>query len=487
MRTNSPTDEFITKAKIRHNNLYTYEKVVYINSRTKICITCKEHGTFMQRASAHLDGQGCALCNGNSKISKQQFIENSTLTQNNLYVYDDLEWPINANNKTILKITCKLHGPFEQRMSSHMHGVNGCIDCKNINISNAMRYDITKFTEIANMRHDNYYDYSKSLYIDSYTPIRITCPKHGEFLQTPKDHLRTRAAGCPSCSRKISDEELELSDYINDLLSGTDINVITNSKKIIPPLELDIYIPTFNIAFEYCGLYWHTEKFGKDAKYHANKYTRCKDAGIQLITIFSDEWKDRRQQVENKIRNLLHMSTDTVIYARNTTVKEVPSSEKKKFLDDNHIQGNGQSSINIGLYNADKLIAVAAFNVQGNKTYLNRYATSARVVGGSSKLIKYFERNYEFTELISFADLRWSDGNLYEQTGWKLESIIPPDYSYVCKSSTVRRHKFNYRRSRMQKDPNIIFDPSKTEYQNCLINNIYRIWDCGKLRYIKTP
>jgi hypothetical protein len=114
--------------------------------------------------------------------------------------------------------------------------------------------------------------------------------------------------------------------------------------------------------------------------------------------------------------------------------------------------------------------------------YLNRYATNCRVPGGFSKLLKYFQTNYEWQQLISFADLRWSNGGLYEKTGWKLDSILPPDY-YYSPDGRNRYHKFNYRRKNL---PKLLkdFDPELSERENCNNNGILRIWDCGKLRYI---
>jgi hypothetical protein len=84
--------------------------------------------------------------------------------------------------------------------------------------------------------------------------------------------------------------------------------------------------------------------------------------------------------------------------------------------------------------------------------------------------------------LISFADLRWSNGNLYENTGWELDSVLPPDYYYAT-NNLERIHKFNYRRKNL---PKLLkyFDPELSERENCDNNGILRIWDCGKLRYI---
>ena len=153
-----------------------------------------------------------------------------------------------------------------------------------------------------------------------------------------------------------------------------------------------------------------------------------------------------------------------------------------KFLNDNHIQGDGPGSIHIGLEYDSKLVAVMSFMKQKEKYYLNRYATSKQVVGGFSKLLKHFQRNNDWSILISFADQRWSNGNLYVQTGWELDSVLPSDYSYSSDGKN-RSHKFNYRRNKLQNMLNY-YDPLISERKNCDNNGILRIWDCGKLKFI---
>lgn len=120
---------------------------------------------------------------------------------------------------------------------------------------------------------------------------------------------------------------------------------------------------------------------------------------------------------------------------------------------------------------------------QSNAQYtLNRYATSCRVPGGFSKLLTHFKKTYTWKTLVSFADLRWSDGNLYYQTGWHHDSTLRPDY-YYSPDGHQRFHKFNYRRQNLSKLLTH-FDPHLSETENCKNNGILRIWDCGKLRFI---
>lgn len=258
--------------------------------------------------------------------------------------------------------------------------------------------------------------------------------------------------------------------------------VNNTDRKQIYPYELDLYVPAKKIAIEYCGLYWHSEEAGKDKNYHKMKYELCKSKGIKLITIFEDEWLEHSDLVQRKLIHILGLSQDKKIFARKVNVRVVDSQQKKQFFDDNHIQGDGPSSINYGAYYNDELVAVLGFIQHKNEFTLNRYATSCNVIGGFSKLLSHFEREYNSPKIVTFADLRWSDGDLYEKTGFLLDKIIPIDYNYV--KGNKRYHKFNFRHKGLSVKLNE-YDSNLTEKNNMLNNGYRRIWDCGKKRYIK--
>lgn len=267
-----------------------------------------------------------------------------------------------------------------------------------------------------------------------------------------------------------------------EFLSSLDIEFITNDRIIISK-ELDIYIPSHKIAIEYNGLYWHSDFNNHINKHtHADKHAACASQGVQLLTIFEDEWIEKQDIVKNKLKSLLGLSTDRSIGARKTSVDIVTPDEKREFYNTHHIQGSGPGSITIGLRHEGVLVACMSFIQQKNKHYLNRYATSCGVPGGFTKLLAHFADNYDWNEVVSFADLRWSNGNLYEMNGWTLDKIIPPDYCYVDTNTNQRIHKFNYRRKHLHRRLKV-FDPSLSERENCDINKIPRLWDCGKMRF----
>lgn len=183
---------FIEKAKAIHNNRYDYSKVHYINAKTKIIITCKQHGDFEQRPTNHLSGLNCQKCAKNLKINTTTFIEKANIIHDNKYDYSKVNY-VNADTK--ITIICKEHGKFEQIPDFHLNRKCGCPNCaKNVKLT------ICTFTEKANSIHHNKYDYSQVNYVNNRSYIDIICKEHGVFTQKQFSHLL--GSGCPSCINK---------------------------------------------------------------------------------------------------------------------------------------------------------------------------------------------------------------------------------------------------------------------------------------------
>ncbi len=323
--------------------------------------------------------------------------------------------------------------------------------------------------------------------------IHIQCIKCNHVYINRMYNIQLGFGKCPKCyprNTHISTIETEVYDFINESFSG---EVIQSCKNIIKnyitgyPLELDVFVPSKNIAFEFNGLYWHSEQILKNPMtYHLNKYNLCKEKGIQLIQIFEDEWLLKRQIIESMIRFRLQ-SIGQRIYARNCSIKEIDPKTKNLFLDENHIQGQDKSLIKLGLFDSNNiLVSVMTFS-HGNiskggdptkKLYweLNRYASkqNCHVIGGAGKLLKYFQLNYNWEKIYSYADLRFSSGNLYNTLGFNLVHQTQPEYWYV--DDRRRIHRYNLRK-RPDEPKNI------PEWQLRLDEGYYRIWDCGHLKF----
>ena len=250
-------------------------------------------------------------------------------------------------------------------------------------------------------------------------------------------------------------------------------------------MELDIFIPSHNIAIEFDGLYWHSELY-KPSNYHLNKTELCEKQGIQLIHIFEDEWLFKKDIVKSRLLNILGL-TPNKIYGRKTIIKEVSPKESKEFLNNNHLQGSTNASIKLGLYYNNELVSVMLFNkprlgigVTYDGYELSRFCNklNTSVIGGADKLLKYFIKTYQPKEIISYADRRWSQGNLYEKLGFNFIHNSKPNYFYI--NQNVREYRFNYRKNILVKQG---YDINKTEREIMLDRKIYRIYDCGAKLY----
>ena len=271
--------------------------------------------------------------------------------------------------------------------------------------------------------------------------------------------------------------EKELLSFIESHHSG---NIIHNTKDVISPLEIDIYLPDLKLAFEFNGLYWHSE-YQKPKNYHLEKTNRCEKLGIHLIHIYEDDWKWKQEIVKSRILNLLGKSK--TIYGRQTCVNIVDSKEAKMFLNENHIQGNCNSNIHIGLYYDSQLVSLMSFGKARfhNKGYeLLRFCNKVgyTVVGAASKLFKEFLKENGDVSVTSYADRSWSKGKLYETLGFKYVGKTKPNYQYMING--IRYNRFKFRKSELIKDG---YDPNKSEHKIMLDRNIPRIYDCGSLKY----
>jgi very-short-patch-repair endonuclease len=310
----------------------------------------------------------------------------------------------------------------------------------------------------------------------------ICCKCNNEF----KDHIDDgHIPKCPFCYPPLEGFSL-MEKEISEFVKNINANIIENSRSIIPPLELDIYIPEKKLAIEFDGLYWHSEIKGeKNFEYHLNKTEMCEKKGVQLLHIFEDEWLNKRDIVESMIKSKLGKSKNRV-YARKCDLSKQEFKHIKNFLEENHIQGYGTpAKINLCLYDFMELVAVMSFSKpRYNKNYdyeIIRYATKKNysVIGGFSKLLKNFVKLYNPKNIISYADRRYSNGNVYLKCGFKKIDCSKPNYFYIEKDFT-RSSRVKYQKHKLK---NILetFDPNLTEWENMQLNNYDRIWDCGNL------
>ena len=276
-------------------------------------------------------------------------------------------------------------------------------------------------------------------------------------------------------------------EEIKTFLESNNINFIQNDIQQIKPKELDFYLQDYNIGIEFNGVYWHSEMF-VDNNYHLNMYLACKEKGIRLISINEDEWNHKSDIIKNKILSLLGKS-EKGLPGRKLHISEITSSEANDFCEKYHIQGKTSAIIySIGAFDENNiLIGIMSFSKQRTTgdVELIRFCHDGKIHNGLfSKMLKYSINHNTWDTIISFADLRYSDGNLYKKTGFVEESIIKPDYKYVYNKETF--HKFNFKKDRIMKKFNLTeeYVNSKTERELMEEQGYVRLYDIGKIKYV---
>ena len=270
-------------------------------------------------------------------------------------------------------------------------------------------------------------------------------------------------------------KEKDLYNFIKSIYVGEIIQSYRDG------LEIDIYLPELKIGFEFNGLYWHSEK-NKEKDYHIKKTKYFDERGIRIIHIWEDDFDFKRNILESQIKNWLGL-TNNKIFARKCEVRKVNNSKiSSDFLEKNHIQGKVSSSLKLGLYYNNYLVSLMTFDhfegrnkMSDYEWNINRFCNKIgfNIIGGASKLLNYFIENYKPKRIISYADKDWSQGKLYEKLGFKKIYESKPDYKYIINNR--RENKSKYRKSNL--------DTELSENQYMKKSHIYRIWDCGKIKY----
>lgn len=355
---------------------------------------------------------------------------------------------------------------------------------------------LTGYNDLETTHHNilKYWNYEKNtldpkkITSGNHTKVWWICDNGHEYQQSieRKTYLNSDCLICTTPG--ISKAEKEVVEYIKSILPK-DVKIIENSRSIISPYELDIYIPEKKIAIEYNGVYWHTEKYIEDKYYHYNKWELCKNRGIQLITIWEDDWNLKKDIIKSLLSHKLQCSSNSKIYARKTIIdNKIDTQEARNFCDTNHIQGFSNGTYYFGLRNkeSNELVALSIWRKNKDIMYLDRYCTSKNVPGGFSKLLKYakntFQNTSDIKQIVTFSDNSVSDGNLYEISGFTKDKEIKPDYSYFYKGK--RHHKFGFRKIKFKNNPNLLYKENLTEKQLAELNGLERIYDYGKTRWV---
>ena len=305
------TEEFIQKAKEIHGDKYDYSKVEYVNNNTKVCIIChekdefgEEHGEFWKTPHNFLKPQFCPKCSGKAKMNLETFIKRAKAIHGDKYDYSKVKI---INVKTKVTIICPEHGEFQQNINKHIQGKQGCPICALKTIGNKRKSSTAEFIQKAQVVHRNMYNYDKVDYKRSDEKVCITCPKHGDFWQTPSHHLQ--GEGCPICMS--SKGEIIINNYLSDL------NMCFEREKCIYfnniSMRADFYLELNNrkIIIEYHGKqhYISIEHFGGQIKFEQQQIRDttlreyCSINNIQLLEL---KYNLSKEEIIKSINNILN-------------------------------------------------------------------------------------------------------------------------------------------------------------------------------------
>lgn len=278
-------------------------------------------------------------------------------------------------------------------------------------------------------------------------------------------------------NKAISRGETRLFEYILSL----DGSFIQNDKSVIYPLELDIVSHEHKLAFEYCGVYWHSSKF-KDKHYHSRKREQCKTIGYELITIFETDNEDK---IKALIKSKLGLNKR--LYARNCEVGVISSKDAFEFHNAHHLHNGVKSKYNLALVYDNNIVMVISFtksryNKEGFECTRLTSHSDYSIIGGVSKLFKHSLDKWDFDEIVTYADLRFGAGNSYLKSGFEFSHTTGPNFWYHDAEHGILRSRIYYQKHKLKNLLNN-FDERLTADQNLENAGKFKIYDCGSNVY----
>jgi len=484
--------EHLETARKVHNNFYDYSKVIYTGCNDKVIIGCPKHGNFEMLLDNHAtQKQGCPDCGRESSaktrsLKLDDFITRSIETHGKLYAYDKVTENILSNGSSIVEIYCKkCKKYFPQQAKIHIAG-SGCTICyrEQSAIDRALTTEefITRSQKVHGM---NKYDYSMTQYINNRKKVKIKCNDCNYIFATiPSDHMG-KASGCPKCSNLISNPEKEIVEFLKSL----NIVIEEGTREIIRnpnnarKWELDIFLPEYNVAIEFNGIYYHSTARQNNINFHKEKTDACLEKGIFLLHIFEDDFNAKKDLIFARIKQLIGKSKP--ILFEQIEVKTIDVSLASEFLNNNHIHGATKATFHYGLFQKNILISVTGFlkgrkgTKNSNKYEIVRHATNRHVVDSLEIVLKEFKNNFSET-LYTFCDNSFYSYQDYVKVGFiKIRKTLP-DYKYVVKSK--RENKSQWKKQDIKIKLPDIYSDNKTIKEMMLEAKIYKIYDCGQTR-----
>jgi hypothetical protein len=287
--------EFLGRAAKTHGSRYIYDENSYKDFTTKMRIECSEHGWFKQKPHSHISMRtGCPKCGILQAAKSNEKGWGSVLNMfkevhDDRYSYDESTY---TDVSSKMKIKCYVHGWFSQKPYQHYSG-SGCNKCAIIEVHEKQKIDFKEFKNRSQLKHGSRYNYSEGEYIDIFTPVKISCDKHGVFYQKPRDHYR--GSGCPKCQSSRGENSVRL--ILQRLGIKFKEQKTFEGLKYRSKLKCDFYIPSSKTVIEYNGLqhYEPISVFGglkglqETQKRDVIKYDYLAKNNIKLIIVRYDK------------------------------------------------------------------------------------------------------------------------------------------------------------------------------------------------------
>lgn len=528
-------EDFIGKANRKHEGKYDYSKSEYVNSGTKIEVGCgvAGHGTFRITPRNHLAGQGCPKCGGVYRRTEQEFVGECRAVHGDRYDYSMTSY---TGMGCRITVACPDHGVFSQSAKDHLRG-HGCPKCSSskgerliagileklgIEFEEGRSFDGCKGHSGGILPFD-FYIPSKKIAIEfdgrqHFGPVEAFGGKEAYEAQVRNDAIRDEwcarngirmvrikhdevercldalyselvgevvARDCRMEASRFSLKSfLAARDEMVSFVSGFGGSVQRHS---VDGFACDVFAESAGIGFRMLG-HWKDCEINADRKSACMAQAAYERRGYKIVHIYEDTWMEKKEIVKSRIGNML--GKNRKVWARKCELKPVGTREAGEFVRDSHIQGNVGSSYKIGLYSEGALVALMTFGPLrknlGQKSRekcweLLRFCTGrgTSVIGGASRLFRHFLKEKDPDFVVSYADKCWSTkDNIYGELGMEYVHESKPSYFYIV--GGARKGRFGYRKDVLVK---MGFDARMSEHEICKSNGVWRIYDCGAIKY----
>lgn len=282
------------------------------------------------------------------------------------------------------------------------------------------------------------------------TLLRWKCIKCGTEFDAYIDQNFSSRTGfpvrCLNCHPLMHDGVSEFERGMSEFLkTECNVEIVENSRSIITPYELDMYMPSANLAIEFDGLYWHSDAVGKSKMYHLTKTEMCRKLGIRLVHVFEDEWRNKREVTKSRIKAILGLYSET-IDVNECEIHSITPSCVKAFFDENSLDNYAAGALRFGLYHNSRLVSAMVFKKHSADNGCWEItgicdAVGLRIAGAFGAMLGEFERQCNPKSVIIRIDRRWN-ANWPEQLGFNFVNNLNPDYYYVKGNCRYSKSEF---------------------------------------------